>query len=351
MQERLTWRQMLGQFIANPDEKQRIAHELDVNPITLTRWVNAHEKPADASASEAKKSAPRPHLLRQLVNSIPQYREEFVAAIQKEFPDFKVDVPLSVQLMEEKKEIPSHFYKIALQAAAQVSGSLRFLTISDHILLQMMQQLDPDRLGLSILLVQCVRPAPHEKVKSVRERVSLGTPPWATGRDERTYFLGAESLAGYAIMQGAYQKIDDLQHYTGLLPVHAAHYERSVLACPIRRESGIAGCLLVSSTQASYFSPARIELVQDYSNLAMLMFEETDFYPLNVIDLRLMPDAITQGPFLFRFNEWVEKLMREGEITNRLDAEWEILRRIEQRLIYWYSALVKPGPIPPSSIV
>ena len=71
MQEEQTWRQLLGTIIVNSKEKQRVATELGVKPITLTRWVSGE-------------SEPRSQNLRSLLNVLPGQREELLDLIRAE---------------------------------------------------------------------------------------------------------------------------------------------------------------------------------------------------------------------------------------------------------------------------
>src|SRR5689334_15322133 len=73
MEEIQTWRELLRKIISDPQERQRIAEELHVNPITLIRWTTG-------------KSRPRPDNLSPLLDSIPHYREQLQDLISKEFP-------------------------------------------------------------------------------------------------------------------------------------------------------------------------------------------------------------------------------------------------------------------------
>lgn len=75
MQEPPTWRELLGKIVADPHERERIANELGVNPITLVRWVNNESKP-------------RTQHLRQLLNALPEYRARLLELIIEEFEDF-----------------------------------------------------------------------------------------------------------------------------------------------------------------------------------------------------------------------------------------------------------------------
>jgi hypothetical protein len=275
--------------------------------------------------------------LRKLVDALPQYRDQLVSSITAEFPDAPPDLFRAFPL-DERLEIPSACYKEVLEAAATLSGALRFLTVFDHLLTYATQQLDPERLGLSILVVQCMRPSPSGKeIYSLREQFRIGTPPWRYEREERNFFLGSESLAGYTISTCRSYEIDDVRTYTGFLPVHKVEYETSIATCPILRMGKVAGCLVVSSTQPNYFIRARTKLIYEYAHLAMEAFSEDQFYDMKDISLRLMPGADVQEPFLHLFNKHVEDLLARGEVTNRLLAEQIVLHRIEDDLIYWRS--------------
>src|SRR5579883_2024761 len=61
MEASQSWRELLGKIIADPQERQRLADTLNINPITLTRWAT-------------HKSNPRPDNLRPLIEVLPQYR-------------------------------------------------------------------------------------------------------------------------------------------------------------------------------------------------------------------------------------------------------------------------------------
>ncbi len=339
-QEQLTWRKLLGRIVSTPAEKQQLADVLGINTITLTRWTSTRSKSVDEAEQRPR---PRAHLLRQLVDALPNYREQLIPLIQEEFPDFLVEEPLASLQANEAKEIPANFYAKVLSTAATLGRALRYLTVFDLLLVHATQQLDPERLGLSIIVVQCVPPSPpDEKVFSLHEQFRIGTPPWSPEREEKTLFLGAESLAGHAVTTGKPEVIDDVRSYSGLLPVHQSQYEVSVAAYPLQRAGRIAGCLLVSSTQLRYFTRPRQELLQAYSDLAVVAFYDHECYEPDQIELRLMPDEMIQGPHLFMFNKRVEDLLRDGRMTSRLEAEQKVLKQLESELIYWYAT---KGPV------
>ena len=67
----MEWRALLGDIINNVAERDRIANEIGVHPVTLTRWVSGD-------------SSPRSHNLRQLLRALPKpQREEFLSSLEE----------------------------------------------------------------------------------------------------------------------------------------------------------------------------------------------------------------------------------------------------------------------------
>ena len=70
-------------------------------------------------------------------------------------------------------------------------------------------------------------------------------------------------------------------------------------AFPILHTKRIAGCLLAASTQPDYFSsPARRDLLQNYTALLALAFSPENFYEQKRIALQVMPTLQVQQPYL-----------------------------------------------------
>ncbi|MBA2287436.1 MAG: helix-turn-helix transcriptional regulator, partial [Ktedonobacteraceae bacterium] len=140
MQEPETWRELLRGIISDGHEKQRIADELGISPITLTRWAN-------------RESDPRQQNLRLLLKALPQHREMLLELIPKEFDDFT-----AAAIDDSTKEIPSAFYARVFIARGSTAEALRFWSICNLILQQALGQLDPDRLGMAVNVVRCMPP-------------------------------------------------------------------------------------------------------------------------------------------------------------------------------------------------
>jgi hypothetical protein len=233
----MDWREFLGSIISNASERDRIATEIGVHSVTLSRWVSGE-------------SSPRPHNMRQLLRAIPkQPRLQLQALLEKvssDVSDYNIDT--------SEQEIPYKFIMEVLDARASIPDLLRFWSITRLVLQQALRQLDPERVGMAITVVRCMPPRDN-KIRSLREGVGLGTPPWGGDLEEKALLLGAESLAGHVTVSCRLEHIGDLKSNKTFLPAYQVEHEVSAVACPIMYACRVAGCLLLSSTQLDYFAP------------------------------------------------------------------------------------------------
>src|SRR5947209_384025 len=195
MLESSSWRELLGQIISNPTERDRLAGEIGVRSITLTRWVNGE-------------SMPRPQNIRQLLYALPQqFRVLFLELWDGEQPGFSASLSDS-----STSELAYDFIMQVLDARATTPDTLRFWTISRLVLQHALRQLDPERIGMAITVVRCMPPSRERKIRSLREGMGMGTPPWEGDLEHRAMFLGAESLAGHVVMAGRMEAIQDFSN-------------------------------------------------------------------------------------------------------------------------------------------
>jgi len=324
MQEPPTWRDLLGSIIQNAHEKQRIANELGVNPVTLTRWIH-------------NESIPRKQNLQHLLRVLPQHRKVLGELFAKEFGEVFPEITTDLTA-DWSQEIPSKFYARVLDAHSDVLQSQYFWSVSNLILLQALGQLDSNQSGMAITVAQCMPPsAGAKKVRSLRERIGRGTAPWNTVLDQQAIFLGLESLAGYAVTSFRPFTIQDRAQQQLLYPAHWVAWERSAAVYPILRYGRVAGCLIISSTQPHYFLPFRETLIQDYAKLMALAFEPDEFYEPQDIELRPMPPYQVQESHLIGFWNRVSTVMVEAA-KNRLpttftQAEQLVWQQIEEELL------------------
>lgn len=297
MHEAQTWREFLADSMRDGKEKQRLIDELGVTAITLTRWINGD-------------SDPRPQNLRRLIRVLPQYREQLRILLKEEGD---VSEEASLETYQKHKEISSEFYTHVLQARATTTDNLRFWSTCQLILQQALGHLDPERLGMSIWVVCCMPPSgPYNKVRSLRESVGLGTPPWTSNLEQTAVFLGAESVACSVVTLCRPTIVRDTEQERLFRPAEYREYERSVAIYPILLAGRAAGVLLVSSTQKNFFlSQASMDLLQRYADLIALAFDSQEFYAPEQIALSVMPSPEEQKVSFAQFRHLVSQRMRD----------------------------------------
>jgi transcriptional regulator with XRE-family HTH domain len=318
-----TWRSLLKSIISDPHERQRLAEELGIKPITLSRWTN-------------DESDPRPQNLRHLLTALPQQREQMLELIREEhgFEEFT-----NAGFDDSAIDIPSAFYNRVFAARASIVESLRFWSICNLILQQAIGQLDPDRLGIAINVVRCMTPSPADyKVHSLRESVGFGTHPWSGDLEQKAMFLGAESLCGYVATSCRPATNQNIDEVLSLIPAHKTEHEKSASVHPILFAGRLAGCLLVSSTQYNYFLPqSRLALIENYANLLALAFEPEEFYEPQDIELFVMPNQEEQKKYFSNFRQRVAKTMIDGarnkQPVNNIQAEQIVWQQLEEELL------------------
>lgn len=314
------WSQVLQGIIRSPAERQRLSTALGVTTMTLSRWASGESKPQ------------RPHLIHLVQVVHPNQRQELIDALEGVYPD------IQNWLNEDSSDqIPSEFFAQVLSIRTTTTDSLRFWRISEVVLKQALAQLDPNRLGMSIKLVQCMPPTPPDnKVHSLRERTGKGTTPWTADLEHDVLFLGIESLSGTAV-EARHAMSNDNLRLNRTIPAVQDEFEVSAAAHPIRLEGRIAGCLLASSTQESYFSQQRLTLLATFSDLLALAFDKQEFYTPDQISLRVMPPPKVQRPILAEFRELVtakhQEAMRRRQQLNNAEIEILAWQELESRLL------------------
>ena len=310
------WRELLADITSTPRERQRLAHELGVSPITITRWID-------------RQADPRPQNLRHLLDIFPEYRDFLLESIEEEIPNIAdIETADNVAI-----DIPSAFYARVFNACTTVLESLRFWSICNLIMQEAIGQLDPDRLGLLITVLRCFASTRSKMIHSLRETIAQGTYPWSNNMDQKSMYLGAESLAGYCVSTGMPQQIQNLQDESNPLPAHQTDHELSAAVHPIMFSGRIAGCVLISSTQPDYFiSTSRLTLIRKYANLFALAFDPDDFYRQEDIALLPMPPHDIQAGYFAGFrNRVTEAMVKHGLIT--IQAEQFVWEELEEELL------------------
>ena len=190
---------------------------------------------------------------------------------------------------------------------------------------------------MEVVVIQCVPPTLEQSVRSLCERIGVGTIPWNSRVEQRLRFLGAESFAGWAIGRGEPRIVHNLALLQETLAIGSAPHEGSAVAWPVQRGGRLAGCLQVVSAQQSYFTPAHLSSVELYANALALAFRDEEFYPLSEINLHIMPALSTQDDdtALARFRERIGHLRSQQEAPfSQSEAERLILQEMEASLLH-----------------
>jgi len=316
-----SWQSILSHVLKTSGERQRLATILGLSPMTLSRWASGESNPQ------------RPHLVRLVQVVSPQYRDDLIEALETAYPDIH-----SLLREENPDHVPSEFYADLLSIRTTTTESLRFWRISDLVLKQFLLQLDPNQLGMSVTIIQCMPPASRhgDKIRSLRERVGKGTYPWTADLEHISLFLGLESLGGYTSEARHIVNVDDLSK-DKLLPAYQDKYEVSAAAHPIMLGGRIAGCLSASSTQVGYFTQQRQALLMSFSDLASLAFDKSEFYDPKLVELRVMPKPDYQRPIIDKFRQRVSQTLMTAtyqrlRMANQ-EAEQHVWSEIENDLL------------------
>lgn len=320
-QQPRTWQELLALIMLDPTEKQRIATELGVNPLTLDRWVKGLNAP-----SSLKK-------LGRLVAAIPpELRQQFSDLISMEYTDFSPTERDAIS-----KQVSRDFYPLLIRTRKETSNrfsQLCFLTLQAALV-----QLDNGRLGTEIIVLRCM-PLRNGKVRSLREACALGNRPWRGDLQLKHLFLGAESLAGYSVTTIHQAVVQDIEKDTSLVPIHQVKNEKSAAAFPIVCEGAIAGCLLITSTQLNFFIPERLALLAEFADALALAFRDADFYPPSAIELRVMPPYEVQERAFASFDKrrsgLLERAKHEEQPLDAVQAGQLVQEELEEEFLQWH---------------
>lgn len=319
MQDYQTWRDLLSHIIEEPRERERIAKTIGIDTTTLTSWAR-------------NTATPNARQLRSLLQAIPRHPMLLRTLIAEEFDGFDAELDDA-----PPHAIPITFSARVLELYASAPDESRFWSICTAVLSEAVKQLDPDNFGISLSVMQCMPLSREGKVYCLREYVRLGTSPWFDQMEMSTSFLGTESLAGAAVSSRRPQIVEDINQGQRAA-TYVPEYAVSAAAFPITHSNRIAGCLLAASTQTGYFSsPARQELIQNYSALLVLAFSPENFYEREQIALQIMPPFQVQQPYLSTLQQRILATLKTAFSVNRsisyLEAQQHVYDQIAEELL------------------
>jgi GAF domain-containing protein len=318
----LTWRQILSTAVSSTAERERIARTLDISPVTIRRWVT-------------DETQPRQEKLRMVPDALPEYREELIASIQKEYPHIFSEG--TTPSASTEMEVPSDFYARLINTYTMCIPLQRKPMVFNEIMQQLLSQLDPGRQNLSLFIAQFVPPPPGRKVRSLRLVTGQGNTPIAASFEHQTLYFGVETQVGVAAAMARRLVIQNQEMKDRTFPLQPSFGSDSIATMPVVQHNSVAGCLCIACLQPDYFSPERLDLIQHYVNLLSIAFEQDEFYEIGNIELRVIPPAAIQKPILatiqLRINERLIQARKEDRQLNRIQAEQEVLQEVEEELL------------------
>jgi hypothetical protein len=320
MSTEVTWRTYLDEIVRHKSsaEKKRLYEAVQVTRTAFQRWRNGENLPDAAHVS-------------LLLNALPDEERERLQVLMMDDPKARALLPSDVLLRSSgpADRIPLEVYEEVLRLGRETPD--RFWLLCSVMFSHALSQIEthPEQTGVEISVARCMPPQNDGKIRSLRAYVGQGTPPWRRDFHTRHYFLGAESLAGSAVMHRHGVMVPDQSTGDLVAPVHWMEHERSCAAYPILREGCLAGALIVSCCVPEFFTPEKLTLIEKYADLIRLAFYDQEFYPASSLDLALMPPWKIQrqhlASFRQRVNDEYKRAVREGQSP-------EVLATIEERV-------------------
>jgi hypothetical protein len=321
MEETLTWRTLLGEVIRPPLVRQRLAEDLGVKSITLSRWA-------------MNTSNPRPEALRALPGVIPSLQQQFITLIEQEYPDLFVNVHSKGQ---KELGIPSAFYARFFSDYANLPINLRASSLHLLAIQQLIDQLDPQQRGIAVFIVQCTPPSSGNHVSSLFKMLGRGTALWEDTFLYQAQLFGVESLPGNALQQAHYLLIQNSEENARLYAGQLQEAVESRIAVPILLADRAAGCLCVYSNQPDYFTLTQIDLLQAFADVLTATFAPEEFFAFQDIKLGVIPTFEVQHFYLKTFQQRVLTYLREAieqqQLLTRVQAELLVWQELERLLL------------------
>lgn len=290
-------------------EITRVARMVGVTENTIYRWMNGS-------------SQPRLNHLKRLLEALPNQHNRLSTAITHQYPDLLENNPSSIR--EIQKDI---YEQVVDLIVANEEPDTRLWQVAQAISEYALLQLDSQRQGLAIAFAQLMPPR-EDGIHSLHERITRGNYPWPYENDVKLY-LGSGSLAGLAARS---QRTQVWSSKNARQQAQVGEHEHSACSVPISRGGYFtAGVLTISSTHPDFFDNVlHIGAAESYAKLLSLAIPDNEFYPIEQLKLRPMPDLKLQRMALLRtYTSRVLTYARTHDCS-RHDAERTIQQQIER---------------------
>lgn len=260
------------------DARRMFSEAIGVSDRTMRRYLTGEAKPN-----------------KEIVEAMEFYEPALGSALRDAFPDFYMTME------QEIKTLTAPFYARVHEALEYVNQSDAFVPVTKLIMDLLVNQIDPSTLpssedeGIIVLMGQLEVPPGAKKASFLMMHAwsSCGTGIWFENTVRQSYAVGDASLSAVALQQG------EPALYPRDLPVlfrvpEMPHIGKinSALAYPIRLKTRLAGVVYIASTQVSYFTRYRREVIRHYARMLSLVFDKDDFYAKDEINFSFISDDI-----------------------------------------------------------
>lgn len=324
MIETESWRVALKLHIQDTQKRKRLAQQLQVNPATLTRWANGTSTP---------QARHRDEVLYLLSTDTPTFE-------RKPLEVYTISPEKYTSQEEKSEEVASGVYAQVLDMLAQEPDPQQFLwSMCKQVFHNVLRQLDPQHLGMGIVMILCTPPPAGKPVRSIYTAIGQGqgTSQWNTDTTlAPCIFYGAESLSASVVATGRVAMVEDCEHEQERVSFSHTKGANCIAAAPIKQHGRVAGCLTIGCTQPYHISTARLTCLTHYANLLALALPPEDFYEHEQMMFGMMPSIIEQLAHNISLGQHIVNIIRQaashGQILTRQQAERLALQHMEE---YW----------------
>ena len=324
MNELPAWRIYLNDLVScmSKEEKKLLYNAVKVTRTTVLRWRTGENTPDTEHL----------HLLLQALAE--DQRRRFLSLLHQ---DARMRAILSSDVAHSFHSIPSECYAEVFRHQRETTNA--HWSLCGKILRYALDQLAPGRGeegGIEIAFFRCMPPK-DGKIKSLHKFIGIGIAPWRCDLHTQELFIGAESMAGYALTKRRGIMVPNLNDRQGFLPpVHRMEHEQSAAAYPGLLPDNVGGVLIVSSNQVNYFTPGHLLLIEQYADLMRIACDPAWFYPSALVDLCCLPLWTEQIPLFVSLHAQLEETYGQflSEAQGGLEAvERRILIQLEEALL------------------
>jgi transcriptional regulator with XRE-family HTH domain len=283
-----TWRDLLKAMLKTPGQRQKLADELQINAVTINRWISGESKP-------------RHHNLRSLLHALrgDEHHDEMRRLLILEFGDLGPEEQRKAE--RPRIDIPSRLYEKLIELMVYYRDDRRTFEVIQRFLRPALDLLDPHHTGITLRIVRCTCPRDRMAgfVRSSWTLGGVGSAPFPRLLPLDPIYMGLDTIAGATIARAQPQVVHDREDLSNRIPVQWFPLEESAAAAPIIREGrAIAGCLLATSATKWFFTDERLYLLRNLAHLISLAFLPTDFFEFSRVRLLCMPPYALQKVIL-----------------------------------------------------